>query len=101
MPRARGMRGGIAANCPRAAGGGRGRGGTLVQYPLARRRRHHSVTRGASPNTRGKPMRRRFAVMLVLGLMPWAELHAQAQQAQTTFKVAAKVQAVCDVTAVD
>jgi spore coat protein U-like protein len=46
-------------------------------------------------------MRRRFAVMLVLGLMPWAELHAQAQQAQTTFKVAAKVQAVCDVTAVD
>lgn len=40
-------------------------------------------------------------VILLLGVMPWAEVHAQAQTATTTFKVTAKVQAVCAVTAVD
>jgi len=33
--------------------------------------------------------------------MPWAELHAQAQTATTTFRVTAKVQAVCAITASD
>jgi spore coat protein U-like protein len=37
----------------------------------------------------------------MLGLMPWVELHAQAQTATSTFKVTTKVQAVCAVTAVD
>jgi spore coat protein U-like protein len=46
-------------------------------------------------------MKQRIAVLLVLGMMPWAELHAQAQTATTTFKVTAKVQAVCEVTATD
>jgi spore coat protein U-like protein len=46
-------------------------------------------------------MKQRIAVLLMLGLMPWAGLHAQSQTAQTTFKVTTKVQAVCDVTAVD
>ena len=45
-------------------------------------------------------MKQRFAVLLMLGLMPWAELHAQ-QTATTTFRVTAKVQAVCEVTASD
>jgi len=34
-------------------------------------------------------------------LIPWAELHAQQQTATTTFRVTAKVQAVCVVTATD
>ena len=46
-------------------------------------------------------MRQRTAVLLMLGFMPWAGLHAQGQTAQTTFKVTTKVQAVCNVTAVD
>src|SRR6476661_5222729 len=46
-------------------------------------------------------MKRRIAVVLMLGLMPWAELHAQSQTASTTFRVSAKVQAVCEVTATD
>lgn len=46
-------------------------------------------------------MERRIAVMLMLGLMPWAALHAQQQTATTTFRVTAKVQAVCEVTATD
>jgi spore coat protein U-like protein len=46
-------------------------------------------------------MRHRIAVLLVVGLMPWAGLHAQGQTAQTTFRVTAKVQAVCAVTATD
>lgn len=46
-------------------------------------------------------MKQRIAVLLMLGLMPWAGLHAQAQTATTTFKVTTKVQAVCAVTAVD
>jgi len=45
-------------------------------------------------------MERRVAVLLVLGLLPWAHLHAQ-QTAQTTFRVSARVQAVCDITASD
>ena len=39
-------------------------------------------------------------VLMILGMMPWAELHAQ-QTAQTTFKVKGRVQAVCEVTASD
>src|SRR5688572_6618849 len=46
-------------------------------------------------------MKQRIAVLLILGLMPWAELHAQGQTAQTTFRVSTRVQAVCDVTATD
>lgn len=45
-------------------------------------------------------MRRHTAILLMLGLMPWAALHAQ-QTATTTFKVTARVQAVCTVTATD
>ena len=45
-------------------------------------------------------MKRRVAVLLVLGVLPWAELHAQ-QTAQTTFRVSARVQAVCDINASD
>jgi spore coat protein U-like protein len=46
-------------------------------------------------------MKHRIAVLLMLGLMPWAELYAQQQTATTTFRVTAKVQAVCAVTATD
>jgi spore coat protein U-like protein len=41
------------------------------------------------------------SVLLVLGILPWAGLHAQSQTAQTTFRVTAKVMAVCEVTAND
>ena len=46
-------------------------------------------------------MKQRIAVLLLFGMMPWAELHAQAQTATTTFRVTAKVQAVCEITATD
>ena len=46
-------------------------------------------------------MKQRIAALLVVGMMPWAELHAQAQTATTTFRVTAKVQAVCEITATD
>jgi spore coat protein U-like protein len=45
-------------------------------------------------------MKQRIAVLLMLGMFPWAELHAQ-QTAQTTFRVSARVNAVCEVTATD
>ena len=45
-------------------------------------------------------MTQRIAVLLMLGLLPWAELHAQ-QTASTTFRVSARVNAVCEVTATD
>lgn len=45
-------------------------------------------------------MKKRAAVLLMLGLMPWTGLYAQ-QTTETTFKVSAKVQAVCEVTASD
>jgi hypothetical protein len=40
------------------------------------------------------------AVLLMLGLMPWAGLHAQSQTA-SAFKVTARVEAACAVTASD
>ena len=46
-------------------------------------------------------MKQRVAFLLLLGLMPWAQLHAQSQQVSTTFRVTARVQAVCEVTASD
>jgi len=46
-------------------------------------------------------MKRRMAVLLVLGMTPWVASHAQTTPAQTTFQVKAKVQAVCEVTASD
>jgi spore coat protein U-like protein len=46
-------------------------------------------------------MKKRVALLLMLGSMPWAAVQAQSQTAQTTFKVTTKVQAVCNVTAVD
>jgi spore coat protein U-like protein len=46
-------------------------------------------------------MKQRIAVLLMLGLMPCAGLHAQSQTAETTFRVTARVNAVCEVTATD
>ena len=46
--------------------------------------------------------KRRVAVLLVLGLLPWAGIHAQGQNVvSTTFRVTATVNAVCEVTATD
>ena len=45
-------------------------------------------------------MKRRITVLLVLGILPSAELYAQ-QTASTTFRVSASVQAACEVTATD
>jgi spore coat protein U-like protein len=45
-------------------------------------------------------MKRHTAVLLAFGMMPWAGLHAQLT-AQTTFRVTARVNAVCEVTASD
>jgi spore coat protein U-like protein len=44
---------------------------------------------------------KRIKVLLLLGMLPCAELHAQQQTAQTTFRVTARVNAVCEVTASD
>ena len=38
-------------------------------------------------------------VLVLLGMMPWAELPAQGQTATTTFQVTARVNAVCQITA--
>ena len=46
-------------------------------------------------------MIRRVAGLLLLAAMPWAELHAQSQTVSTTFRVQARVEAVCEVTASD
>jgi spore coat protein U-like protein len=43
-------------------------------------------------------MKRRIAVLLVLGMLPWAGLNAQQT---TTLRVSAKVEEFCDVTAPD
>jgi len=45
-------------------------------------------------------MKRYIAVLLTLGMVQWAELHAQ-QTAETTFRVTARVNALCEVTATD
>jgi spore coat protein U-like protein len=45
-------------------------------------------------------VKRLIAVLLMLGMSPWAGLHAQ-QTAQTTFRVQARVNAVCAITASD
>jgi spore coat protein U-like protein len=49
----------------------------------------------------GKPsnsaaMKQRMAVLLLLGMLPWACLNAQ-QSATTTFRVAVKVEESCDI----
>lgn len=46
-------------------------------------------------------MKQSIAVLLVVGLMPWEGLQAQSQTVTTTFKVSARVEAVCAVTATD
>lgn len=46
-------------------------------------------------------MKERLAVLLILGMLPWAGLHAQSQQVSTTFRVQARVETVCEVTASD
>ena len=46
-------------------------------------------------------MTRRAAFLLLLGMMPLAELHAQSQTVSTSFRVQARVEAVCEVTATD
>jgi spore coat protein U-like protein len=43
-------------------------------------------------------MKPRIQMLLMLGLMPWAELHAQ-QPVSTTIRVQARVEGVCEVTA--
>jgi len=45
--------------------------------------------------------RHRIAILLMLGMLPCAGLHAQGQTAQTTFRVTARVNAFCEVTAND
>src|SRR4051812_45564327 len=102
MPREQARRGTTAPRSPSTAAGdnpadclprnlrGQRRSGTLVQYPAPRRRRHHPVVKafGDAITNRGggKTMKQRIAVLLMLGLVPWAGLHAQSQTAQTTFK---------------
>lgn len=44
-------------------------------------------------------MKIRVAVLLMLGTMPW--VHAQAQEVSTTFRVLARVEAGCTMTASD
>jgi len=46
-------------------------------------------------------MNRKLAVLLMLGMLPWTAVHAQSQTASTTFRVTAKVEAVCEVSASD
>jgi spore coat protein U-like protein len=46
-------------------------------------------------------MKQRLAVLLMLGMMPWPDVHAQSQEVSTTFRVQARVEAVCEVTASD
>ncbi len=46
-------------------------------------------------------MKRNITALLALGMLPWAGLQAQSQTAQTTFRVTAKVMAVCEVTSND
>ena len=65
---------------------------------------HCAYTNYSAPITNrgwGKTMKQRIAILLVIGVLPWAELHAQSQQASTTFRVSALVEAVCEVTATD
>ena len=45
-------------------------------------------------------MKRRLTVLVMLGMLPWAALHAQTSTS-TTFRVSANVQAVCEVLATD
>lgn len=45
--------------------------------------------------------KRHITVLLAVGMLPWAGLYAQSQTAQTTFRVTAKVNAVCEVTSSD
>jgi spore coat protein U-like protein len=46
-------------------------------------------------------MKQRVAVLVLLAAMPWAGLLAQSQTVSTTFRVQARVEAVCAVTAAD
>jgi len=46
-------------------------------------------------------MKMRMAVLLMLGTMPWAVLHAQSQPVSTTLRVHARVEAGCTMTASD
>ena len=46
-------------------------------------------------------MKRHITALLALGMLPWAGLLAQSQTATTTFRVTAKVMAVCEVTSND
>lgn len=57
----------------------------------------HKITNQGGGNT----VKQRIAVLLMLGMAPWIQLHAQEQKATATFKVTARVQAVCAVTASD
>jgi len=46
-------------------------------------------------------MKMRVAVLLMLGAMPWGGLHAQAQPVSASFRVQARIEAGCEVTASD
>jgi len=46
-------------------------------------------------------MKMRTAVLLMLGAISWGGLHAQAQQVSTTFRIQARVEAGCEMTASD
>jgi spore coat protein U-like protein len=80
----------------------------LVQFPFfylepkmtARRVAYttaHKITNWGGVTT----VKQRIAVLLMLGIVPWAGLHAEEQTATTTFKVTARVQAACEVIASD
>lgn len=44
---------------------------------------------------------KQHAILLMVGLMPWAGAHAQSQAVSTTFMVQARVEAACEVKASD
>jgi spore coat protein U-like protein len=44
-------------------------------------------------------VKQRIAVLLMLGMLPWAELHAQSQAVSATLTVSARVEGLCEVTA--
>ena len=46
-------------------------------------------------------MKRHITFLLALGMLPWAGLLAQSQTATTTFRVTARVNAICEVTSND
>jgi len=46
-------------------------------------------------------MKKRLAILLLFAVLPWAEANAQQKNTSTTFKVTARVNAVCEIIATD